>query len=237
MIPTDLTTQWKWSRWRSSERAANVTTLHSCHQSRCIARNVDPNAEVCGQNGYQTATVVFTSVTQKAYSRVEILPRSIGSQKVGVDVGAPGQRGNTVTAAAQPLPPNQGRTIDSPTLALKRTSLIFPPATKENVNSCHSVSRFEQFRFQKHIITGKDFQQLICVNRDHALGSSVQHLRYRIHRTAFPHAQNCARVMRIFSTSKPSGHCVTKRRPLYRSRTRAGCVPCRAITLHFLHPF
>lgn len=132
LIPTDLTTQWKWSRWRSSERAANVTTLHSCHRSRCIARNVDPNAEVCGQNGYQTATVVFTSVTQKAYSRVEILPRSIGSQKVGVDVGAPGQRGNTVsvTTAAQPLPPNQRRTIDSPTLALRRTSLIFPPATK-----------------------------------------------------------------------------------------------------------
>lgn len=144
MIPTDLTTQWKWSRWRSSERAANVTTLHSCHRSRCIARNVDPNAEVCGQNGYQTATVVLTSVTQKAYC---IRPRSIGSQKVGVDVGVPGHRQHNISCPAPPS--NQGRTMDSPTLASMRMSLYIPASHTRNVNGCHSVSRFEQLRFQE----------------------------------------------------------------------------------------
>lgn len=131
MIPTDLTTQWKWSRWRSSERAANVTTLHSSHRSRCIARNVDPNAEVCGQNGYQTATVVLTSVTQKAYSRVEIRPRSIGSQKVGVDVGVPGHRGHNKSCPAPPS--NHGRTINSPTLALMCMSLYIPASHTRSV--------------------------------------------------------------------------------------------------------
>jgi hypothetical protein len=125
-----------------------VTTLHSCHRSRCIARNVDPNAEVCGQNGYQmAATVVLTSVTQKAYSRVVIRTRSIGSQKVGVVVGAPGQTGNNKSCPAPPF--NHGRTIDSPTLALVRMSLYIPASHARNVNGCHSVSRFEQLRFQR----------------------------------------------------------------------------------------
>lgn len=84
-----------------------------------------------------------------------------------------------ITKSCPAPPSNQGRTIDSPTLALLFNAHVTlcsrQPATQQMFNGCLSVSRFEQLRFQKKTITGKDFQQLICVNRDHASESSIQH--------------------------------------------------------------
>jgi hypothetical protein len=110
-----------------------------------------------------------------------------------------------ITKAAQPLPPIQPWTHHQ--FANAGFNVHVALYSRQPHKKCHSVSRFEQLRFQKKKkennnrqgFSTADNAWIVIMLRDRT--SSISSIGYTVH-TAFPHAQNCARVMRIFSTSK-----------------------------------